>query len=85
MYILNDARLVLYSSGNPFVVLLAVTSISPWRNISSFRMTFPAGEASPTTSLVVSFTEPVELAGGNASFRIALFGVGQRFCVARTQ
>ena len=36
-------------------------------------VTFPAGEASPTTTIVVSFVEAVQLAGGNASFRIALW------------
>ena len=34
-------------------------------------VTFPAGEANPT--VVVSFAEPVQLAGGHASFRIALW------------
>ena len=35
-------------------------------------MTFVASEASTTTTMVVSFAEPVQLAGGNVSFRIAL-------------
>ena len=36
-------------------------------------VTFPVAEASITITIVVSFAEPVQLAGGNASFRIALW------------
>ena len=47
-------------------------------------VTFPAGEASTTTTVVVSFAEPVQLAGGNVSFRLP-FGLGQGFRAAGTQ
>ena len=39
--------------------------------VPSDTVTFPAGEVSTTTTVVVSFAEPVQLAGRNASFRIA--------------
>ena len=87
VYILIEATAVLDSSGNPFMgfagsdVTFAVAEQVIFPNGT---VTFPAGEASLTTTIVVSFAEPVQLAGGNASFRIA-FGVGQKFCVARTQ
>ena len=55
------ARVVLDSSGKLFVGLAG----------SDFT-----GEASTTTTIVVSFAGPVQLAGGNAAFRIALRGWG---------
>ena len=47
-------------------------------------MTFLAGEASPTTNVVVSFAKPVHLAGGNASFRVALWGRAEVLCGKNT-
>ena len=47
-------------------------------------VTFPAGEASPTTSILVSLAEPVQLAGGNASFRFALWGRAGVLCGKNT-
>ena len=44
-------------------------------------VTFPARETSTTTTIVVSFAEPVQL----MLLSVLPFGVGQRFCVARSQ
>ena len=71
VYVLVDARAVLDSSGNPFAGLagsdfkfaVAEQVFVP----SDTDVTFPAGEASTTTTIVVSLAEPVQLADGNAS------------------
>ena len=77
VYILIDARAVLDSSSNPFVGLAGRDvnfAVAEQVIVPNGTVTFLAGEASPTTSIVVSFAEPVQLAGGNVSFRIALWG-----------
>ena len=85
VYVLIDARAVLDSSGKPFVGLAGSDfnfAVAEQVIVPNNTLTFLAGEASKTTTMVVSFAEPVQLAGGNASFR---FTLRQRFCVARTQ
>ena len=47
-------------------------------------VTIPAGETSTTTTIVVSFAEPVQLAGGTASLRIALWGRAEVLCGKNT-
>ena len=47
-------------------------------------MIFPAGEASPTSTIVVSFAELVQLACGNASWRIALWDRAEVLCGKNT-
>ena len=74
---LLHARAVLDSSGNPFVGLAGRDvnfAVAEQVIVPNGTVTFLAGEASPTTSIVVSFAEPVKLAGGNVSFRVALWG-----------
>ena len=77
VYVLIDAMVVLDSSGKPFVGLASSDfnfAVAKQAIVSNGTVTFPAGEASTTTTIVVSFAEPVQLAGGNASFRTALRG-----------
>ena len=67
-YILVDARAVPDSSGNPFVGLAGRDvnfAVAEQIIVPNSTVTFPAGEASPTTTIVVSFAEPVQLAGGS--------------------
>ena len=75
VYGLIDARVGLYSSGKPFVGLAGSDfnfAVTKQAIVPNDTVTFPAGEASTTTTVVVSFAGPVQHAGGNASFRIAL-------------
>ena len=68
-------------------VLLAVTvnfTVAEQVIVPNGAVTFPAGEASPTTTIVVSFAEPVQLAGGHASFRIALWSRAEVLCGKNT-
>ena len=63
------------SSGKPFVGLAGSEfnfAEAELFIIPNGTVTFPAGEISTTTTIVVSFAEPVQLAGGNVSFNIAL-------------
>ena len=87
VYILFDARAVLDSSGIPFVGLAGRDvnfAVAAQVIVPNGTVTFPAGEASPTTAIVVSFAEPVQLAGGNASFRIALWSGAEILCGKNT-
>ena len=75
IYDLIDARVALDSSDKPFVGLPGCHfnfAVAEQVIVPNDTVTFPVGEASPSTTTVVSFAQPVQLAGGNASFRIAL-------------
>ena len=75
VYVLFDARAVLDSSGKPFVNLAGSDfkfAVAEQVIVPNGTVTFPAGKASTTTTMVDSLAEPVQLAGGSASFRIAL-------------
>ena len=87
VYVLIDARAVLDSTGKPFVGLAGSDfnfAVAEQVIVPNGTVTFPAGEASTTTTIVVSFAEPVQLAGGNASFRIALRGRAELLCGKNT-
>ena len=83
-----DARAMRDSSGNPCVGLAGSDvnfAVAAQVTVPNGTVIFPAGEAaSPTTSTVVSFAEPVQLAGGNASFRVALWGRAEVLCGKNT-
>ena len=86
-FFLIDARAVLDSSGNPFVGLAGRDvnfAVAEQVIVPNGTVTFPDGEASPTTTIVVSFAEPVQLAGGNASFRIVLWCRAEVLCGKNT-
>ena len=86
-FFLIDARAVLDYSGNPFVGLAGRDvnfAVAEQVIVPNGTVTFPAGEASPTTTIVVSFAEPVQLAGGNASFRIVLWCRAEVLCGKNT-
>ena len=72
VYVLIDARAVLDSSGKPFVGLAG-------SDLSSLPV-----RQSTTTTMVVSFAELVQLAGRNASFRIALRAKAEVLCGKNT-
>ena len=83
VYVLIDARAVLDSSklfvflaGTDFNLAVAEPVVVP-----NDTVTFPARETSTTTTIVVSFAEPVQL----MLLSVLPFRVGQRFCVARSQ
>ena len=87
VYILIDARAVLDSCGNPFVVLAGRDvnfAVTEQVIVPNGTVTFPAGEASPTTTIVVSFAEPVQLGDRNASLRIALWSRAEVLCGKNT-
>ena len=74
--ILIDTRAVLESSGKPFVGLAGSDfkfAVVEQVVVPNGAGTFPADETSTTTTIVVLFVGPVQLAGGNASFRVALW------------
>ena len=75
VYVLIGARVVLDSSGKLFVGLAGSDfnfAVAEQVIVPNDTMTFLASEASTTTTMVVSFAEPVQLPGINVSFRIAL-------------
>ena len=81
-----DARAVLDPSGKPFVGLAGGDfnfAVAEQGIVPNGTVAFPAGEASTTTNIVVSFVESVQLAG-NASFRIALQGRAEVLCGKNT-
>ena len=83
----GQARAVRDSSGNPFVGLAGSDvnlAVAEQVIVPNGTVTLPAGDASPTTNIVVSFVEPVQLAGGSASFRIALWGRAEVLCGKNT-
>ena len=85
--VLVDARATLDSSGKPFVGLTGSDfnfAVMEQVIVPNGTVTFPAGEAGTTTTIVVSFAEPVQLAGGNASFRVALWGGAEVLCGKNT-
>ena len=62
-----SGKLFVGLAGSDFKFAVAKQVIVP-----NDTVTFVASEASTTTTMVVSFAELVQLAGGNVSFRIAL-------------
>ena len=87
VYIFIDARAAQDSSGNPFVGLAGRDvnfAVAEQVIVPCGTVTFTAGEASTTTTIVDSFAEPVQLAGGNASFRIALWSGADVLCGKNT-
>ena len=87
VYVLIDARAVLDSSGRPSVGLAGSDfnfAVAEQVIVPSDTVTFPAGKASTTTTIVVSFAEPLQLAGGNVFFRIALWVRAEVLCGKNT-
>ena len=83
--VLNDARAVLDSSGNPFVGLAGSGfnfAVAEQFIVPNGTVTFPAGEASTTTTIVVSFACSLL---AEMLLSVLPSGVGQRFLEARTQ
>ena len=75
VYVLIDARAVLDSSGKPFLGLVGSDfsfAVAEQVIVPNNTITFLTIDAITSTAMVVSFAEPVQLAGRNASFRIAL-------------
>ena len=87
VYILIDARAALDSSVKLFVGLAGSDfnfSVAEQVVVPNDTMTFVASEASTTTTMVVSFAEPVQLAVINVSFRIALRVKAEVLCGKNT-
>ena len=83
VYVVMDAGAVLDPGGKTFVGLagrVVNCAVAEQVVVPNDTVPFPAGEASPTTTMVVSFAEPAQLADGNASFRVALRGGAEVLC-----
>ena len=82
-YILIDTRAVLDSSGKPFVGLAGSDfkfGVAEQVVVPNGTGTFPAGETSTATTIVVLFVELVQLAGGIFSLHVALWGRAGVLC-----